>query len=64
MSNKITIKYGEYKNAPIINQEFTLVKGFQRGKSSSQNETSVKHETMKFLTSPLFHEEVTKIITE
>ena len=35
MSNKITIKYGEYKNAPIINQEFTLVKGFQRGKSSN-----------------------------
>ena len=35
MSNKITIKYGEYKNAPIINQEFTLVKGFQKGKNSN-----------------------------
>ena len=35
MSNKVTIKYGEYKNSPIINQEFTLVKGFQRGKSSN-----------------------------
>jgi predicted AAA+ superfamily ATPase len=33
--SKITIKYGEYKNAPIINQEFTLVKGFQKGKNSN-----------------------------
>ena len=35
MSNRITIKYGEYKNAPIINQEFTLVKGFQKGANSN-----------------------------
>ena len=35
MSNKVTIKYGEYKNSPIINQEFTLVKGFQRGANSN-----------------------------
>ena len=33
--SKITIKYGEYKNAPIINQEFTLVKGFKKGKNSN-----------------------------
>jgi len=33
--SKITIKYGEYKNAPIINQEFTLVKGFQKGANSN-----------------------------
>ena len=35
MSNRITVKYGEYKNAPIINQEFTLVKGFQKGANSN-----------------------------
>lgn len=28
----VTIKFGEYRNQPVINQQFTLVKGFQTGK--------------------------------
>ena len=27
----VTIKFGEYRNQPVINQQFTLVKGFQTG---------------------------------
>ena len=28
----VTIKFGEYRNQPVIDQQFTLVKGFQQGK--------------------------------
>lgn len=31
----VTIKFGEYRNQPVINQQFTLVKGFQQGKRGS-----------------------------
>ena len=32
MTQTITVKYGEYRNQPIINQSFELVKGFATGK--------------------------------
>lgn len=38
----VTIKFGEYRNQPVINQTFTLVKGFQTGKKG--NYVTVKNE--------------------
>lgn len=38
----VTIKFGEYRNQPVINQSFTLVKGFQTGKKGSY--VTVKNE--------------------
>jgi len=38
----VTIKFGEYRNQPVINQSFTLVKGFQTGKKG--NYVTVKNE--------------------
>ena len=32
MTQNITVKYGEYRNQPIINQSFELVKGYATGK--------------------------------
>lgn len=32
MTQTITIKYGEYRNQPIVNQQFELVKGYATGK--------------------------------
>jgi hypothetical protein len=32
MTQTITVKYGEYRNQPIINQSFELVKGYAEGK--------------------------------
>ena len=32
MTQTITVKYGEYRNQPIINQSFELVKGYATGK--------------------------------
>jgi len=32
MTQTITVKYGEYRNQPIVNQSFELVKGFATGK--------------------------------
>ena len=32
MSKNIVVKFGEYRNQPIVNQEFVLVKGFSEGK--------------------------------
>ena len=31
MSSTIRVKYGEYRNIPVVNKTFTLVKGFQTG---------------------------------
>lgn len=33
--SKIVVKSGEYRNKPVVNQTFTLVKGFQTGKKGS-----------------------------
>jgi hypothetical protein len=38
----ITIKFGEYRNQPVINQRFNLVKGFQQGKRG--NYVTVRNE--------------------
>ena len=38
----VTIKFGEYRNQPVINQQFTLVKGFQQGKRG--NYVTVRNE--------------------
>jgi hypothetical protein len=38
----VTIKFGEYRNVPVINTSFTLVKGFQTGKKGSY--VTVKNE--------------------
>ena len=38
----ILVKFGEYRNKPIINQKFTLVKDFQTGKKG--NFITVKNE--------------------
>lgn len=38
----VTIKFGEYRNIPVINTAFTLVKGFQMGKKGSY--VTVKNE--------------------
>lgn len=38
----VTIKFGEYRNQPVVNQSFTLVKGFQTGKKG--NYVTVKNE--------------------
>lgn len=38
----VTIKFGEYRNIPVINTAFTLVKGFQTGKKGSY--VTVKNE--------------------
>jgi hypothetical protein len=38
----ILVKFGEYRNKPVINQSFTLVKGFQTGKKG--NYVTVKNE--------------------
>lgn len=38
----VTIKFGEYRNIPVINTVFTLVKGFQTGKKGSY--VTVKNE--------------------
>jgi predicted AAA+ superfamily ATPase len=32
MTQNITVKYGEYRNQPIVNQSFELVKGYATGK--------------------------------
>ena len=32
MTQTITVKYGEYRNQPIVNQQFELVKGYATGK--------------------------------
>ena len=32
MTQTITVKYGEYRNQPIVNQSFELVKGYAEGK--------------------------------
>ena len=32
MTQTITVKYGEYRNQPIVNQQFELVKGYAEGK--------------------------------
>ena len=32
MTQTITVKYGEYRNQPIVNQSFELVKGYATGK--------------------------------
>jgi hypothetical protein len=40
--SKIVVKFGEYRNQPVINQQFTLVKGFQTGKKGSY--VTVKNE--------------------
>ena len=32
MTQPITVKYGEYRNQPIVNQQFELVKGYATGK--------------------------------
>ena len=32
MTQTITVKYGEYRNQPIVNQSFELVKGYSTGK--------------------------------
>ena len=32
MTQTITVKYGEYRNQPIIDQSFELVKGYAEGK--------------------------------
>jgi hypothetical protein len=31
MSSMIRVKFGEYRNIPVVNSTFTLVKGFQTG---------------------------------
>lgn len=33
--SQVMVKYGEYRNKPVINQTFQLVKGFQTGKKGS-----------------------------
>jgi len=38
----VTIKFGEYRNQPVVNTKFTLVKGFQEGKKG--NYVTVKNE--------------------
>ena len=38
----INIKLGEYRNQPVINRQFKLVKGFQIGKKGSY--VTVKNE--------------------
>lgn len=38
----IVVKFGEYRNKPVINQQFKLVKGFQQGKKG--NYVTVKNE--------------------
>lgn len=38
----ILVKFGEYRNKPVVNQSFTLVKGFQTGKKG--NYVTVKNE--------------------
>ncbi len=38
----VIVKFGEYRNKPVINQEFTLVKGFQTGKKG--NYVTVKND--------------------
>lgn len=38
----VTIKFGEYRNKPVVNTKFTLVKGFQQGKKGSY--VTVKNE--------------------
>jgi hypothetical protein len=38
----ILVKFGEYRNKPVINQSFTLVRGFQTGKKG--NYVTVKNE--------------------
>ncbi len=38
----VNIKFGEYRNTPVINTNFTLVKGFQTGKKGSY--VTVKNE--------------------
>jgi len=32
MTQTITVKYGEYRNQPVVNQQFELVKGYAEGK--------------------------------
>lgn len=38
----VIVKFGEYRNKPVINQEFTLVKGFQTG--AKGNYVTVKND--------------------
>ena len=38
----ILVKFGEYRNKPVVNQSFTLIKGFQTGKKG--NYVTVKNE--------------------
>jgi hypothetical protein len=38
----ILVKFGEYRNKPVVNQSFTLVKGYQTGKKG--NYVTVKNE--------------------
>lgn len=38
----VTVKLGEYRNQPVVNTKFTLVKGFQQGKKG--NYITVKNE--------------------
>ena len=33
--SQVLIKFGEYRNIPVINTKFTLVKGFQQGKKGA-----------------------------
>lgn len=33
--SKILVKFGEYRNQPVVDKQFTLVKGFQTGKKGS-----------------------------
>jgi hypothetical protein len=38
----VTVKFGEYRNQPVVNKQFTLVKGFQTSKKGSY--VTVKNE--------------------
>ena len=40
--SEVLVKFGEYRNRPVINKSFTLVKGFQSGKKG--NYVTVKNQ--------------------
>jgi hypothetical protein len=42
MSSVICVKFGEYRNMPVVNETFTLVKGYQTGKKGGY--VTVKNE--------------------